>query len=70
MNKQEEKIKDIKENPENHKHSFEELQACCFIDGAIDIMVMDAHSEYVDLGTNGGVRCDTVEGPCSCGAWH
>lgn len=19
---------------------------------------------------NGGVRCDTIEGPCACGAWH
>lgn len=23
-----------------------------------------------DYGTNGGVRCDTTRGPCSCGAWH
>jgi len=67
----EEKIKDIKEHPENHKHTFDELTACCITpENAVDLSVMDAHSKYVDLGTNGGVKCDTVEGPCSCGGWH
>lgn len=23
-----------------------------------------------DYGMNGGRRCDTFSGPCSCGAWH
>jgi hypothetical protein len=23
-----------------------------------------------DYGSNGGERCDTASGPCSCGAWH
>lgn len=23
-----------------------------------------------NYGTNGGVRCDRVRGPCACGAWH
>ena len=23
-----------------------------------------------DYGRNGGVKCDTHSGPCSCGAWH
>lgn len=27
----------------------------------------EGHRNY---GTNGGVRCDTLSGPCSCGAWH
>jgi len=70
MTKAEEKIADIKEHPENHKHNFNELTACCIIDGAVDLSVMDAHSKYVDLGTNGGVKCDATEGPCSCGGWH
>jgi hypothetical protein len=70
MTKAEEKIKDIKENPNDHRHTFAQLQHCCIIDGAIDLSVMDAHSKYVNLGTNGGVRCDTTEGPCSCGGWH
>jgi len=65
-----EKIADIKEHPENHKHTFDELTACCMIDGELDLSVMDAHGKYVDLGTNGGVECDTIEGPCACGAWH
>lgn len=24
----------------------------------------------IDYGTNGGIKCDTDNGPCSCGAWH
>ncbi len=66
----EKKLSDIRNNPENHKHSFEDLQICCINDGAIDLSIMDAHSEYVDMGTNGGVRCDTTSGPCACGATH
>ncbi len=56
INWQKKKIENIKKYPEEHKHSFEELQSCCTFNGVIDIKVMDAHSQYVDLGTNGGVR--------------
>lgn len=66
----EEKLKHIKENPHLHEHNFEGLQRCSFINGAIDLGVMDAHSEYVNMGTNGGTRCDVRSGPCACGAWH
>lgn len=66
----EKKLLDIKSHPEKHKHSFENLQICCINKGAIDMRVMDAHAEYVDLGTNGGISCDTTSGPCACGAWH
>jgi hypothetical protein len=66
----EELINDIKNHPENHKHSFEELQNCCDINGIIDSYIMKLHSDHVDLGTNGGIRCDVVSGPCACGAWH
>ncbi len=65
-----EKIEDIKSHPENHKHSFEALRVCCMVGNVLDTSVLDAHSEYVDLGTNGGTRCDTMSGPCACGAWH
>ncbi len=67
---QKKKLSNIRNHPENHVHSFEDLQTCCINDGVIDMRVMDAHAEYVDLGTNGGVRCDTTSGPCACGAWH
>jgi hypothetical protein len=63
------KIRHIKEHPEQHRHTFDALQACCYLKGAIDLATMEAHSS-VNLGTNGGVRCDVVEGPCACGAWH
>lgn len=67
---QDKKIKDIKSHPEKHKHSFIELQACCIFEGAIDLFIMDAHSRYIDLGSNGGTKCDTTSGPCSCGGYH
>lgn len=63
-------LKDIIDHPERHRHTFNELTACCMIDGAVDLSLIEAHSQHVDLGTNGGVRCDTTEGPCACGAWH
>lgn len=66
----EQNLEDIRNNPQNHKHRHDELVACCMIDGAVDIRLMEAHSECVDLGENGGVKCDVVEGPCACGAWH
>ena len=66
----EDKLRDIKEHPEKHEHDFEGLTQCCFINGAINMSVMDAHAKYASVGMNGGVRCDVTSGPCSCGAWH
>ena len=66
----EEKIKDIEEHPEAHKHTYGDLHSCCTIAGAVDLSIMEAHRKHVDLGTNGGVRCDVTEGPCACGGWH
>ena len=64
------KEEDIRVHPERHMHTFPELERCCFNDGSLDLKHMDLHSAFVDLGTNGGIRCDVIEGPCSCGAWH
>ena len=36
----EEKLRDIKEHPERHKHDFAGLQRCCFVNGALDMRVM------------------------------
>lgn len=68
--KTEARLKDIKDHPERHRHDFGGLQVCCMVDGALDMMLMEAHGQYVDLGTNGGTRCDVTSGPCACGAWH
>ena len=65
-----ERLKEIREHPEKHRHDFSGLQACCLIDGALDTAVMEAHEVYASQGTNGGRRCDVSSGPCSCGAWH
>lgn len=67
----EEKLQDIKDYPEKHRHNFEELRECCTtVDEALDLSLMDAHSIYAPVGKNGGRNCDVTEGPCSCGGWH
>lgn len=62
------KLADIKTNPDKHRHGFLGLCTCCTIDGAISAELMDAHQGL--LGYNGGTYCDVLEGPCACGAWH
>ena len=62
-----ERLEDIKNNPQNHRHDFDGLIQCCLVDGAIDYQIIDAHPA---IGYNGGQKCDVFEGPCSCGAWH
>lgn len=69
MNKQE-RLQNILNNPLDHKHSYKELIHCCMVDGAVDIELIEAHSIGLDMGSNGGVRCDVTSGPCCCGAWH
>jgi len=61
----------IKLYPEKHRHEdINELISCCMIEGAVDLTLMQAHQDYVDYGSNGGVKCDMVKGPCACGGWH
>ena len=67
---EEEMLQDIKNNPDKHRHDFEGLTDCCMVDGIIILSLMDAHEKDVDLGSNGGRRCDVSEGPCSCGDRH
>ena len=66
----EEVLKDIQEHPENHIHNFDELTACCLVDRALNLSLMEAHSKFVDLRANPVTKCDVTEGPCACGAWH
>lgn len=64
-------LRHIKEFPEEHLHDYEGLIACGTINGAIDALILEAHSEmHPSLGSNGGIRCDVMSGPCACGAWH
>lgn len=65
-----EKITHIAEHPSDHVHEYLELIECCTINGAIDTSLIEVHSKFVDLGSNGGIKCDSIEGPCACGAWH
>lgn len=37
-------------------------------DGAVDLSKVEALKGR--FGKNGSVDCDTLSGPCSCGAWH
>lgn len=61
------RLKEIREQPDLHKHDFSALTACCMVNGSFDPQLMEAHPE---LGRNGGQKCDVVSGPCSCGGWH
>jgi hypothetical protein len=67
----EDKLNDIQVNPNNHHHSHDQLIACCTMeDGSLNLALMEAHSHFAPVGMNGGQRCDSTSGPCSCGAWH
>ena len=66
----EEKKKDIIDHPERHRHDFDGLQRCCFVDGAMDLYLLELHSRSAPFGRNGGIACDVTSGPCACGAWH
>jgi hypothetical protein len=72
----EEALAELQAHPEVHRHSYQELLACCTLSDAsghgvlVDRRLMDAHTRFVDLGTNGGIRCDVLSGPCNCGATH
>ena len=46
-----ERLKDIQDHPKKHHHDFDGLSACCVVDGAFDLQLMDAHPA---LGYNGG----------------
>jgi len=50
-----ERLNHIKEHPELHHHTFQGLRACCAVNGLLDMRLIDAHSEHVTLGQNGGV---------------
>ena len=68
MNRQQ-TLEDIKNNPYNHKHyDMNRLMVCATINGAVDMSIMQTHEGL--HGSNGGVKCDVSNGPCSCGAWH
>lgn len=62
-------LQDIREHPEKHRHAdLNDLTRCCFINGAIDLSLQEAHEGL--CGQNGYSRCDVRSGPCSCGGWH
>ena len=62
-----ERLEEIKQQPQSHRHTFDELTACCTIDGAVDVGLLDAHA-IADPKT--GIKHDVKTGACCCGAWH
>lgn len=52
-------------HPGNHMHDFLGLTACCTIDGAFHVLLMEAHPPFGPRG-----KCDVTRGPCACGATH
>jgi hypothetical protein len=63
------KLNDIRNNPGSHHHTYEELQACCTVDGATVGSLLHAHEGLIPDAPNGR-QCDVTKGPCACGAWH
>lgn len=59
------KLKEIREFPDRHRHAFADLQACCMVGEAISLQLLDAHEGIIGRG-----KCDVTGGPCSCGAFH
>ena len=47
------KLKEIQDRPEWHQHTFEDLQRCCFDDGALDMQLMEVHAELVQADSGG-----------------
>lgn len=62
---------DIWAHPERHDHhSCVGLMRCCVIDGVLDVGLMEAHPVLILDKASDRSRCDTDEGPCSCGEYH
>lgn len=58
-------IRDLAEAPQDHRHTWEELQRCCTVEGALSMQLIDAHT-----GFGNGPQCDVIQGKCGCGALH
>ena len=58
------RMQDIQSHPEKHKHDFNG-----YMIEAFDLSLLEAHKK-LNIGMNGGERCDVVKGPCACGVWH
>ncbi|MDP1719324.1 MAG: hypothetical protein Q8L24_02780 [bacterium] len=63
-------LEDLRKNPKAHRHTREGLDECCRINGKIDLVLVGAHREFVDLGSYNGIRCDVTGGGCACGKFH
>ena len=61
-----EKLKEVKEHPERHRHTFEALQQCCWTGEALDLMLMQKHEGVFP----GRPNCDVSAGHCACGGHH
>lgn len=65
------RLNDIRAHPEKHRHTFDELMACCTVMDCVDGRLMDAHGGLAGtVSACRGKRCDVLDGPCACGAWH
>lgn len=66
-----ERLADIRNNPQAHHHTEEELMKCVTIDGEIHDILLDVHARYAPVKVNpGGKNCDVTSGFCNCGETH
>lgn len=67
-----ERLQDIRTNPEQHRHDWDGLSICCMVNGAFHTQLLDAHQGAVERLERPwqGRKCDVESGPCACGGWH
>lgn len=63
-------LQEIRDAPEKHRHTYDDLQKCCIVNGALDVGLVDAHSGLATFPGDTRGKCDVFDGPCACGAWH
>jgi hypothetical protein len=65
-----EKLKDMREHPGRHHHTYDDLMECCIVDGYVDLYLVESHGILCNTNVRGWGTCDVIKGPCRCGAWH
>lgn len=64
------RLADIRTNPDRHRHAtFDDIAACAMDPECqcVNLAIIDAHEGLMGGPTG---RCDVKEGPCACGGWH
>ena len=64
-----ERIQDILDHPENHRHGIEELEACCTVNGTLDVILIETHASNTNPTKVELRRCESIILPNGSNAW-